>query len=72
MKSFEKVLRKQPLVTTATRAQVATGEGAHKITVEIPAERLGKQSDGSRRWKSTKNKLEEDGVQVIDVIDVDD
>ena len=72
MKSVEKVLRKQPLVTTATRAQDATGEGAHKITVEIPAERLGKQSDRSRRRKSTKNKLEEDGVQVIDVIDVDD
>lgn len=72
MKSFEKVLRKQPLVATATRAQDTTGEGAHKIVVEIPAERLGRQSDRSRYRKSTKNKLEEDGVQVIDVIDVDD
>jgi Ulp1 family protease len=72
MKSFEKILGKQGLQRSTTRAQDATSGEAHKVTVEIPIERPEKQNDRSRRRRSTRINLEKDGLQVIDVIDVDD
>ena len=72
MKSFQKVLHNQPLKAITTLANDSNGQEAHKVAVEIPAERLRKQYDRARRQKSLKKPLEDDDVQVIDVIDVDD